>query len=121
MITKELKELVKQEADNLIIHATLEERNRLDFETMIAKHSDNCIYGQMTGHCFNERALELLEKCTVPFSVFATEFIEPSNDNFIRSLSRDFSPIEFFICQKNGGKNKNLINYLKGNSTTLKL
>lgn len=67
MITQKLKELVVDEALKLRKYATKEEKERLDFETMICTET-GCIYGQMTGNCYSERALLLKSKCAKPYS-----------------------------------------------------
>lgn len=63
MITKELEDLVVEEATNLRIHATNEEKSNLNLNQLVYSSPTNCIYGLMTGHCFEERAVELIDKC----------------------------------------------------------
>lgn len=122
MITVELKELVKQEADKLKEFAIKEELNRLDFKTLTPERIDLCIYGQMTGDCFSDRSFDLVRKCSTPFSA-TRSFYSPSearNVYYAPPGRRPFSPIEFYISQR-GAKNENLINYLKGLTTVLEL
>lgn len=119
MIDEKLKILVKEEADKLLIHATSEERNNLDFETLNPDHGFFCIYGQMTNSCYSLRARELLEKCTNPYTSMIDKWGYPEKKSFLHG-SRDFSPIEFYIVQE-GSRNYNLISYLKGESKNLEL
>jgi hypothetical protein len=126
MITEELKELVKIEAENLLLHATPSELQRLDITTLQPEFEKHCVYGQMTGECFNERSLELIVKCCKKgyrdlyldgnlMDIDAGEIKDPFDryDHF-------FSPIEYYICRE-GAKNANLIAYLKGEINTLNL
>lgn len=114
-----LKELVIEEAKNLKKHASKEELNKLDFSKLNPDHEDNCIYGQMTGCCWSNRTISLLNKCTVPFSHHLINYFSPLKDRFTYSPFQeersgvDFSPIEFYIC-KPKSKNETLIKYLKG-------
>lgn len=116
MITTELKTLVAEEALNLRQFATENERDRLNFQHLTPRFADCCIYGQMTGCCFSTRANELICLCTQPFSA-DTDYYEEPRKTFI---SRGFSPIEFYICQPEA-RNKELIAYLKGETTDLEL
>ena len=53
--------LVKVEVELRYIRrkATRVEINRLDFKTFNERTKTNCIYGQMTGYCWNDRAMRL--------------------------------------------------------------
>src|SRR5687767_8745177 len=65
---EQLKEDVRKEAEALKIHATKEERERLDFSALNSTSVTNCIYGQMTGHCDSERSLYLIGKCAARYT-----------------------------------------------------
>jgi hypothetical protein len=54
----QLKEDVQKEAEAMRIHATKEERERLDIEGMDPNSTKRCYYGLMTGECDSERATE---------------------------------------------------------------
>lgn len=117
---KELIELVKEEASKLKKFATKEELDRLDFKRIDPMSGFDCIYGQMTGSCFSTRALELVQKCAIPYSSSIYMFSEPKlkfNEEYFRS----YSPIEYFIYNTNMYNNKILIDYLKGKRKTLRL
>jgi hypothetical protein len=120
MITDELKALVKQEADNLKKFASEEELGRLDFSKMNPDLSKMCIYGQMNYSCYSDRATELLNLCAMPYSDDIDRNLQSRSASFKDSRFRAFSPIEFYISQKDA-KNENLINYLKGVTNTLDL
>lgn len=117
-ITPKLKDLVRQEADNLKIHATPEEIADLDFDNLMPEDTHNCIYGQMTGDCFDKRAVELLNLCAIPYSSSNQSWI-PCDSEF-KTDGRAFSAIEVYITQYNA-KNENLIAYLRGETNTLDL
>lgn len=54
--------LVIQEAKNLRKLATREEKDQLNLVTLNPRNEWKCIYGQMTGSCFSDRAEELIVK-----------------------------------------------------------
>lgn len=114
-----LKELVRHEAYALKFFASKEELNKLDFSKLNPNHENNCIYGQMTGCCWSDRAISLLNDCTEPYSYSLNEYFYPSKNKFTYgSLFKDragvnFSPIEFYIFRPESN-NETLIKFLKG-------
>ena len=121
MITEELKALVKDEAEKLKIHATPEELEKLDSSELDPEHTELCIYGQMTGDCFSERAGELIIKCAQPYSTGLHNYHPAEATLFGAFYSRDYySPIEFYVSQ-DGAKPKSLINFLQSRSETINL
>jgi len=119
MITDELKALVKDEAEKLKKYATPKERGCLSFEKLSGLNASHCIYGQMTGDCFSERATELLNKCAKPYSSQLFGYARTSSSTFIQNRAF-FSPIEVYI-NLIGAKRNYLIDFLKGKSKTLNL
>lgn len=125
MITKHLKLKVIDEATGLKTCATQEELKKLDFNNLRPQDRDRCIYGQMTGSCFSERATELLNCCAVPYSS-ELEYYRRTKHNSFTEVNRQvytkskwvFSAIETYICKENA-KSNNLIDYLKGVKETL--
>lgn len=113
----QLKQLVIEEATKLKQHATKEELNNLNFETFHPNTPHRCIYGQMAEECRSDRSLELLNKCTVPYSTSLDKYNDEVERDFKGRYS-GFSPIEFYICRWNA-KNKTLIDFLKGERETL--
>lgn len=61
--TKTMQALVKKEAANLKKNATKEELAKLDFDRLDGDSPYSCMYGQMTGHCYSNRASELIFNC----------------------------------------------------------
>lgn len=135
MITKTLKQLVKKEAKALLTHATKEERESLDFNNLDPDHKSRCIYGQMTGRCTSKRASQLIRKsCEKVYrfgeagpidedAVLSGKPRKNRNDNLHSWLPEPleyFSPIEVYILNP-GAKNKELIEYLRGERKTLDL
>lgn len=129
-----LQKLVIKEATRLKKHATKEELSKLDFDTLHPDHWQRCIYGQMTGDCFSQRAYELILECAprvyvAPLSDSTSCGLEPDGKlngkpHSIKhhSVRGDyyFSPIERFIyLPGNKGKTKKLISFLKGKTTKL--
>lgn len=122
-MNKELKPLVVMEARNLKVHATQEERAKLDFEELHPDSAYSCIYGQMTGDCHTPRALRLLELCARPYSDSIRRYSKSANLSYnyeqIRAIpTRSYSPIEFYITMP-FAENKTLIDFIKGGRDTL--
>ena len=117
---KDLIQKVIAEATALREHIDPMEVALLNFETLMPARTDLCIYGQMTGDCFSERARYLIEQCATPFSSDLNSFFNVSEEQWKRRQfgTSYYSPIEFYICQP-GAKNKALIEFLKGERETL--
>jgi len=124
----DLKNKVIEETKNLLVHATAEERGRLDFESLATHNTLNCIYGQMAISCYSPRATHLLNRCTFPYSSNIVSSIDtdndidgPKNTHFIIGEQRGglaYSPIEFYITTPNA-QNATLIAFLRGERETL--
>ena len=133
---KTINELVIAEATNLKKNATVEELENLNFDKLQTDHSELCIYGQMTGVCISERAIDLIElSCERVFND------KSHNDGFDggkmggikgelngsplgKGRGYYWSPIEIFIDMprnKSNGNNKRLVDFLKGVTSELKL
>lgn len=137
--TEWLKSVAK-EVKNLKEFATQKEIDRLNLENLTPNNFDSCIYGQMTGNCYSQRAATLINKCcekftkfpeVVPFETTFKESAhlingkvkikkeldgrEPKNDGF-----GYYSSLEHYITLKDA-KNKNIIQFLKGEVKTLSL
>lgn len=142
MTKKELIRLSRHEVIQLKKHATREELNRLDKDIFSPTKSDTCIYGLMTGDCYNDRSLELQKKsikedigfnsvigyikykrmkeCLNSYGIgiesYNNSINKPINEDAI--ISRYFTPLEFYISYSN---NHNIIKYLKGEEKRLVL
>ena len=132
MNKQEFLSSVMQEVEALKKHATKAEIKNLDFETLNPRAYSRCIYGQMTGDCHSSRALMLIRKCTPVvinkigsfYNVFSDikENIngKPTRKNIHSNERHFFSTLENYIVLK-GSKNEKIIQYLKGETETLKL
>lgn len=122
--------LVIEEATALKKHATEQELDMLSFEGLNPEDSRYCIYGQMTGSCWSERAVELINLCASR----VYDDVEPTEDGVFSGaklngspIEKDrltyWSPIEVFISRNsfkdNDNLNKKLIRFLKGEIKTL--
>lgn len=67
MVTEELKAAVRQEAIFLRSHATQEQLDNINLDDLNGLSAEFCIYGQMTGNCYNEEATRLFSQCAVPY------------------------------------------------------
>jgi hypothetical protein len=114
---KQFIEDVKKEAMALKEHATREELGKLDFTILNPNSGHLCVYGQLTGMCDSDRADELIKECAPRLYVHLDDFVAVPTNNFENFY---WSPIEKYILDDDA-KNKNLIDYLKGNRNDLVL
>ena len=122
-----LSKLAKKEARELKKKATREELDQLDFRSLGPASASRCIYGQMTGDCFSDRASRLIHQCAERVydvrekgMAHAALNGKPKED---RQMFRYYSPIEIFIHNmqnRENGNNEILVDYLKGKTKTLK-
>ena len=127
MTNEQFYQAVHEEATLLRQHATPEQKSLLDFEDMSPNNPNRCIYGQMTGSCFSLDAHLLLGKCAIPVADLeeitqvdrVEELVLGETDSFeIHDEERDFaSAIETYIYLVDS-KNKELMDYIKGDSDT---
>lgn len=116
--------LVMDEAKNLKKFATKEELDRLDIYTLDSNDKTKCIYGQTTGDCMSDRAIELIKKCAKrvyhasPGSPGDSKKLNGSpnkiNRRGVAYCINYFSPIEVFIDRADIKMNGKLIDYLQG-------
>ncbi len=122
--SKELIELVIAEAKYLRENAT-KEKDNLVFKHLNPLATDSCIYGQMTGDCFSDRAVELIvNACERVYKPIHKPHIIDGKLNgkpYAESRFDFWSPIEVFIFKSNNRKenNKRLIDYIKGETEAL--
>ena len=115
-----MRQLVIEEATKLKKHATQEELNELDFNSLNPGRIDLCVYGQMTGNCHTKRAEELMRTCCKRvYNTDAGSVRNCSVNGSPENKRRDYfwSPIEVFIDQyrnQKNGNNEQLIKFLKG-------
>lgn len=116
--------LVIDEAKALKKHAMKYEKDRLDFVRLEATSTYRCIYGQMTGWCYSERAVELIEKCAKRVYV-AERGVSMTTESHLngspKTAHRDeyWSPIEVFIGKEDEGANEKLVKFIKGEIKSL--
>lgn len=134
---------VKKEADAIKKNATNQEIAMLDIEELNHRNSYSCIYGQMTGFCYSERAANLIKQCTPRYFTQGAiagmdeytakgieEIINAANGNDIEyfvvsriegySIFTHFSAIEAYIGW-GLANNAGLIDYIQGKTDTLTL
>tara|TARA_R110000796_G_scaffold38007_3_gene95994 strand:- start:120 stop:551 length:432 start_codon:yes stop_codon:yes gene_type:complete len=135
---KTLYKKVVVEAKKLRGLLTTKEKERLKPNTLDPVQRTGCIYGQITGNCDSERAIELIKACTVSWYNYVIDMEydshPPSSIKAERLFNikgqhiydkRNFSPIELYISTSEfmGDRvmRKSLTDYLKGKSETLLL
>lgn len=128
-----------KEAKLLKKHASKSELIALRIDELAASNIHKCIYGQMTGDCFSNRAAELIQLCTPRYFTHAA--IAETAQNTIATIARaangqtvkdfknnrigrgGYSPIHFSAIEVYitwiGAKNDNLIAYLRGETKKL--
>ena len=120
MKKKEFLEMVMTEIETIKERATPEEIGKLDFESLRVQTPKLCIYGQMTGHCQSERANEISHKVFAHIAI-DENFNQLSFTKWEKHVSgKHVTSLEVYITMK-GAKNKQVIQYLKGEINTLKL
>lgn len=141
---EDLKNDVAAEAKALREHATKEELAELNLSEFDPNAAEGCIYGQMTGDCYSDRAALLVSLCTQRY--FRHEMFDVIEKHGVKGLSKavngksvadfieerakahlymntkkvHYSAIEAYILLPEA-KNANLIAYLKGETENLEL
>jgi hypothetical protein len=113
---------VKQEINNLKKYAKKEQLEKLDFNRLIPESDKFCIYGQMTGNCYNDEAAELIKKCCKVETSYGSIYRRFSNpvDFKAREYSSYHTYLEHFIYNYKHN-NENIVKYLKGEISELEL
>lgn len=124
MNRKEFNIEVLKEVEKIKKHANKKEISKLNFDVLNPKDRFNCIYGQMTGDCYGDRATTLINKCASLFlhSLVAKKWkhVKPHlsyKKGTIFDWNRTFTAVETYIALDRT-KNKSLIKYLKGEVET---
>jgi hypothetical protein len=114
----QLKEDVRKEAEALRVHATQEERGRLDINQLDPANIRMCVYGLCTGNCESPRATNLIIKCAPVYLTSESAFGDMNTTSEYKGYH--YSPIEYYIGLPEA-KNANLIAFLRGETETLEL
>lgn len=91
MINTHIKKAVIHEVKMLRQHATEDEINRLNFHMLDGTKSYDCIYGQLTGNCYSQRAIELINECVYKRRFYSSTAI----------LNYDFTVKEARVMKQN--------------------
>ncbi len=103
------------EIKNIKKHATKEEIERLNFETFNPKRASFCIYGQMTGSCYSDRAIELGPKC------YQSSYVGFTEGKIDLRSGKAFTALEKYVAYADPQINRNIIDFIKGERTSLGL
>lgn len=136
---EQLKEDVRKEAEALRVHATKEERGRLDIEVLDPTKNHLCIYGLMTQNCNSDRAISLIKSCAHRYVKTASlcniqyegfeKILNIINGRIVDNLQESrkalfeeghYSAIEAYILLPESN-NASLISYLRSETETLEL
>lgn len=116
---EQLKQDVRKEAEALKVHATKEERERLNIDTFDSSSATRCIYGLMCKVCDSDRAIDLIELCAPIIYSIDHNGLTPERVDRLK-ISRRWSPIEAYVGEPEAN-NANLIAFLRGETETLEL
>lgn len=130
---KQFLEEVEKEAIALKENATVAEISELNFDMLDPQLPLKCIYGQIADGCRSDRAIELIRKCCQRYVKNPMDNDEAQSKGFrgIRNLINGennpepntysyLSSIETYILLPDA-KNKNLIDFIKGEKEKLVL
>lgn len=128
---EEMKVLATEEAIKLKQHATKQEILSLDASEIDPTDENLCIYGQMTGDCYSDRATDLIINCCPRVYEAGQDMggIDKSgklNGQPFAVQNRCFayhSAIEMVILEDYGGKDaqQKIVAFLKDETQTLEL
>lgn len=107
---KQLVKEVRKEILNIKTNAKYNEIEKLDFNTFIFDSAGSCIYGQMTGSCNSLRAKEISPKLY---------FYLRMNDSLMEGSN--YTALEKYLTIVKPVTHKKIIDYIKGDITTLKI
>ena len=117
---------VCNEINTIKERATKKEIGRLNFDKFEHANIEKCIYGQMTGDCGSERAKDLYMKSldAVPKPNIYAKHDENGNDVYkFKDLDLErgdyFTYLESYLFTCSRKTQKEIIEYLKGESTEL--
>lgn len=118
-------QLVRDEIKSLKKNATKKEIAKLNFKSFSHTNSKVCIYGQMTGHCDSDRAMELIPKT---FDRIAKNPDDIMYSNALLSFSKqsveegiNWTALEKYLYMVDSDTHRHIIDYLKGNVKQLRI
>lgn len=128
LLTKIAKDAFK-EASFLRSEITDKERNNLSYDLLSTSSSSQCIYGLISGNCYNDRATQLMRRSKIELHPYLSHdrVKESSESNKMEDILKSgnsrrnfqfFSPIETMITFDDL-LNKKLVSYLKKESDDL--
>ena len=115
-----LLDKVIAEINHIKSKATKAEISKLDFNHFYYNWYEFCIYGQMTGSCTSNRACGLYPKKYKDLILNDTSIKNILKKKNIKK-GRDYTPLELFLFMSTKETDKNIIDYLKGNTNILNL
>ena len=128
---------ILKEIENIKIHATDAEKEKLDFSMFSGGMSGHCIYGLMTGNCYSKRAGELIKKCVSGKGIVGMGIGHRSSEeypsldqfvgmnNFLPDLQKSIksglirtlhTKLEWYVFKLSREQVKPIIDYIKGNT-----
>ena len=132
---KDFFKLVSEELDTIKKNATSVEIDNLDFDSFEFSDATHCIYGQLTGDCYSSRSREINPKVfkyivnedfdivrnnmhyATEGAVFKIHCLEQLDNN----QSQAYTALEKYIFMCDNLKRREIIDYLKGNNSSIKI
>lgn len=112
---------VMAELENIKAKATIEEIDKLVFDTFNHESVTVCIYGQMTGRCDSKRAIEITPKTYEYISGKGYNFRGQDYNKRLKLSANNYTPLEKYLYIVKKPMHKKIIAYLKGETDTLEL
>lgn len=115
---------VQAELDTIKTRATKKEIARLNFDNFNHESIRGCIYGQMTGGCNSERALQLQGKKYDEIKMDGELFSKEEPISFSKQDFKKgdyFTSLEKYLYMVEAPQHDKVIQYLKGEVSTIKL
>lgn len=110
-------EEVKKELRTIKRRATPQEKSQLDLSTFNFDDGDHCIYGQMTGDCYSNRAKHLMPKSYSQIfqpSAGVTDLNQRVNYKHLATKKgKSFTALEIYLFD-NKSDHAKIIAYIKG-------
>lgn len=112
---------VMNELNVIKTNATQEEISRLDPSTFNAGVGNLCIYGQMTGSCSSRRAKEIFPKVYAGIRGVESSSNPYTFKNQNYQEGNNYTSLEKYLIMTSHSKCLEIIEYLKGNITEIRL
>lgn len=117
----EFLQMVKNELDTIKAKATKYEIEKLNFRSFSHNLSNRCIYGQMTGSCYSERAKELMPKTFDDIDNTWDDWYYIPFSRQKMKKGEAYTALEKYLYMVKAPMHEKIIEYLKGETSEITL